>query len=347
MADATTTAKRTTDLRERKLPIKPGPPLVHQGATPIAGMMSGATGGAGQGVATPVPGPQLSGGVAGAPTGTTTITPDNTLRNQRLGFDVQARDVAAPGGYERVNARDTSGSIKSAFDAQLPALMQQFKDESRQLVQRTAAMGRTGSGLFNRDTGFVGDRALQARESLLGNLTFQATQADANRALQAAMGNQSAGLQSNSIAAQIAQANANRALQVDMARQAHWGQQQSREDMLANQAMQNQQIQAMLLGQGFQGAPTGAVNAAAGTTMAGAEMYGANAGQLNSQIGNAVNQAVQAYTSPATRTSASVPSALPQLNLPDMRTQALQIQQRNQLKPNRPDLDPRALGLEM
>ena len=311
----TATAPRTTDIRERKLQI-----------APTASMLQATDQGGGQAVSIPQVAPTLQpqapGTVVGQPA-STTITPENTLRDQRLGFDVNAQQVNAPTSVDPVTARDTTGSISQMFNAQLPALMQQFKDESRALVQRTAAMGRTGSGLFNRESGFVGDRALQAREGLLGKLIFQATQADAGRALQAAMGNQGAGLQSNSLAAQIAQANANRALDVDMARQNWFGNQQAREDALANSAMMNQQIQAQLLGQGFQGAPTGAIGQAANAYMQGANQYGANAGQINSQTGEAVNQAIQAWNSPQPATppvpSNAIPSsqALPPIVMPE------------------------------
>jgi hypothetical protein len=218
---------------------------------------------------------------------TTTITPENTLRSQRLEFAPVAREVSSPTTVGDVKTKGTQGSVQKAFNAAQPQMMQQFKDESKNLVQRTAAMGRTGSGLFNQATGFVGDRALQARDALFGNLTFQATQADAGRALQAAMGNQQAGMAGNSLAAQMAMANANNAMNVDMARQAHYGQQQSREDMLASSAMENQRIQAMLLGEGFQNTPTGAIGMAANTALAAGENYGANAAAINAQQGGA------------------------------------------------------------
>jgi hypothetical protein len=251
--------------------------------------------------------------------GTQTITPENTLRNQRLDFEVGKgsaggrHQTSGGGGFSKVKSRNTVGAISSAFNAQLPQLMQQFKDESRALVGRTAAMGRTGSGLFNRDTGFVGDRALQARESLLGNLSFQATQADANRALQAALGNQSAGIQSSSLAANIAAQNANRAMQIDMARQQHFGAQQAREDAMAQQAMQNLQIQGMLTGQGFNGAPTGAVGQAAGAAQAGAGQYGANAAQTNAGVQNLLSQGVQAFPSGGGSSRPTVSPSMPSM----------------------------------
>jgi hypothetical protein len=299
MATSTTMPSRTTDLRERKLSFSPD---VLQ-TTDLGG------GQAAPKIAPSIaPTPTVGQPTAAGQPGTVDITPENTLRSKRLGFEVGQHQAASPTGFERVSARDTTGSIRAAFDANVPAMMQKFKDESRALAQRTSALGRSGSGLFNRETGFVGDRALQAREALLGNLSFQATQADAGRALQAAMGNQSAGIQSNSIAAQLAQANANRALQVDMARQAHFASQQSREDQLARDAMSNAQIQSMLFGQGFQGAPTGAVGQYAQTALQGSQQYGQNAGMLGAQAGSAIQNAVAGLPS----ASPNVPQIAPQ-----------------------------------
>ena len=279
---------RQTDLRERN--------LAGAFSKPPGMEIPGPTDQGGGQIPTSQPTPRGPGGAQPFDfgIGTTAITPENTLRNQRLDFETKAQQVAGPGGFERVKSRNTTGAISRTFNANLPQLMQQFKDESRQLAQRTSALGRTGSGLFNRDTGFVGDRALQARESLLGNLTFQSTQADANRALQASLGNQSAGIQSSSLAAQVAGANANRALQVDMARQQHFAAQQSREDQLARDSMANLQIQAMLAGQGFNNQPTGAVGQAANTGLAAGQQFGANAGQINAGNAAAMNQAAQA-----------------------------------------------------
>lgn len=232
------------------------------------------------------------------------ITPENSLRDKRIAFDVGAHQASGPGGYERVTTDKTTGSIKAAFDANQPQMMQQFKDESRALVQRTAAMGRTGSGLFNRDTGYVGDRALQARESLLGNLAFQATQADANRALQAAMGNQGAGVSMAGISAQIAAGNAARAQQADILRQQHMMGLQGREDMLAKDAMYNLNLQAMMNQQGWGNDPTGANLGGAGVLQGAGQEYGANAAGTNTSIADLGSQAVQAWQS-----SAPIPNA--------------------------------------
>jgi hypothetical protein len=284
---ATKVPARSTDIRERNIsglmtstatPGSVGPTISPQGP--------GATELASKGNTGATVGGQMVGN---------TITAENSLRDKRLDFNVGSHQAKGPGGFERVRSKKTTGAISAAFKAQQPQMMQQFKDESRALVQRTAAMGRTGSGLFNRDTGFVGDRALQAREALLGNLAWQATQADANRALQAAMGNQSAGVSMAGIGAQTAQANASRAMQADILRQQHAAGLQSREDMLAQQAIQNQNLQAMLLGQGFNGAPTGAAGLHAGTVAGVGSQHGANAAQLNNQAAAGANQAAQSF----------------------------------------------------
>jgi hypothetical protein len=286
---------KTTDIFNKNL----GPQIA---STATPGSVAGGV------TANPTPQQNTGPGQIGQVKYDSVITPDNSLRDKRIAFDVGSAQVAAPGGYERVKSQKTTGSIKKAFDAQQPVLMQQFKDESRALVQRTAAMGRTGSGLFNRDTGYVGDRALQARESLLGNLAFQATQADANRALQASLGNQGAGVSMAGISAQVAAGNAARAQQADILRQNHMMGLQQREDWLAQQAMANLNIQAGMNQQGFSGDPTGANLGAANVLQGAGQEYGANAAGTNTSITDLASQAVQGWqngASPAQRAPAS------------------------------------------
>jgi len=317
---ATKVPARSTDLRERNVSgliqstAVPGSNSGHDAITSANMELMRSLG--------KVPGPGVANqGNTGATVGGqmvgNQITAENSLRDKRLDFNVGSHQASGPGGFERVKSKKTTGAISAAFKAQQPQMMQQFKDESRALVQRTAAMGRTGSGLFNRDTGFVGDRALQAREALLGNLSFQATQADANRALQASLGNQSAGVSMAGIGAQISAGNASRAMQADILRQQHAQGLQAREDMMANQAMQQANLQAMLLGQGFQGAPTGAAGQHANNANNAASQYGANAGQLGDQAGAAANQVAQSYGSQGGPTAPG-PSrvVLPKMNFP-------------------------------
>lgn len=98
-------------------------------------------------------------------------TPQQASAGQRLSFAISPMSVMQ--------------QAMAAFEAQLPQLNQDFADQSEQLVKGTAAMGRTGSGLFNRDTGFLSDRARNTREALLGNLSFDAAKTDAGNRLQA------------------------------------------------------------------------------------------------------------------------------------------------------------------
>lgn len=335
---ATAVPARTTDIREKNLSG-----MIQSTAGPsVAPTISP------QGPAAPGP---ASGGNTGATVGGqmvgNIITPENSLRDKRLDFNVGSHAASGPGGFERVKSKKTVGAISAAFKAQQPQLMQQFKDESRALVQRTAAMGRTGSGLFNRDTGFVGDRALQAREALLGNLAFQATQADANRALQAALGNQGAGVSMAGIGAQIAQGNAARAMQADIMRQQHAYGLQSREDALAQQAIQNQQMQAQLLGQGFQNTPGSAAGQHAGTTAGAGQEYGAAAGQGNNAAAAGANAAAQGFIdlvnnprpNPQYNPGPKIPtSALPPINMPKPTGYTGP-------KPNRPNFSLEDMGL--
>lgn len=277
-----------------------------------------------------------------------TITPENTLRNQRIGFGVGANAVGQyGGGYENVQARDTSGSIGTAFQAQLPRLNLDFERNVEQLAARTAAMGRTGSGLFNRDTGYIGDDARAARESLLGNLVFQSTQNDAQRALQASMSNQGAGLQIAGLNSQRALADANRAFQADMARQSHLQYLQQREDALAQQANQDYAQQMAMAQQGFNYAPTGSVGQAAQVGMQGAGMYGANAAQSNQQLQGAVSQGIQALSGPSVypQQSYSPGPQVPGWALPQMAPIAPPSPAVFNPKPNRPDIRAEDIGI--
>ena len=102
-----------------------------------------------------------------------------------------AAQAQTAGGGERLGVNVGTSSVKndamSAFNAQLPGMNIDFADQSDQLAKRTSAMGRTGSGLFNRDTGYISDRSRASRESMLGNLSFTAAQTDAANRLQASI----------------------------------------------------------------------------------------------------------------------------------------------------------------
>jgi hypothetical protein len=84
-----------------------------------------------------------------------------------------------------INPQSVMQQAMRTFQSQLPQMDIEFADASDQLAKKTAAMGRTGSGLFNRDTGYISDRARAKRESTLGNLAFGAATTDASNSLQA------------------------------------------------------------------------------------------------------------------------------------------------------------------
>jgi len=84
-----------------------------------------------------------------------------------------------------INPGSVLQQAMAAFQSQLPGMNIDFADQSDQLAKRTAAMGRTGSGLFNRDTGYISDRARAQREGMLGNLSFDASKSDQAASLQA------------------------------------------------------------------------------------------------------------------------------------------------------------------
>jgi hypothetical protein len=158
------------------------------------------------------------------PTTGTKIDPENSLRGQQLKFNpiesnvqpgkstfegsdfnaidmgqFNPQDMGGAAGVFNQRASGASGGRRlefqidpqsvmenamAAFQNQLPSLNIDFADQSDKLAKGTAAMGRTGSGLFNRDTGYLSDRARAKRESLLGNLGFQGAQADQSADLQ-------------------------------------------------------------------------------------------------------------------------------------------------------------------
>jgi len=228
-----------------------------------------------------------------------TITPENSLRDQRLGFGVEAQNVGATQGTAGVALNFNSNeAIRNAFESNLGMLNQDMVDQSRELAMRTSALGRAGSGLFNRDTGFISDRSRQTRESLLGNLAFRAIQADQGRNLQASIANQNAELSTQAINARIAQGNAGRAQDVGFARQRQMEGLQTREDMLARQAMGDRRMQMMLLQAGFGGAPFAQMGQEANGLVNASGQFADNAGVVNNQLSNVAQAGVQAFSQP-------------------------------------------------
>jgi hypothetical protein len=266
------------------------------------------------------------------------ITPGNTLRGKRLGFGVRDHQVGladlglTPGGMGSINpmmvdpnqfkytanikARSVKQDAMDAFMAQLPQMNQDFADASEQLVKNTAAMGRTGSALFNRDTGYTSDRARNAREAMLGNMSFQGASADASNDLQGQIAGANIGAQNAAMMAQlaagnanrdlsaqnmtqgnilqragllgqIAQNNANRAWQTDQMRQQHLSGLQGREDVLADKAMQDRATQWSMMQPGAQWGvdPFQGVGDIASILQGASGQHGAQAGLLNTQMG--------------------------------------------------------------
>lgn len=119
----------------------------------------------------PVAAQKISGMAGTGPVGYTPAQAQQASAGRRLGVNIN------PGSVMK--------NAMQAFQAQLPQMNIDFADQSDQLAKKTASMGRTGSGLFNRDTGYISDRSRAAREGMLGNLSFTAAQSDAANRLAA------------------------------------------------------------------------------------------------------------------------------------------------------------------
>lgn len=282
------------------------------------------------------------------------ITPENTLRRQRLGFDV--RNVSADTrGLSRIADRlanfdvgdtalgegsefqgflqsqlrgDLEGGlnredlVRRLFESQLPGLDRQFDDRAEGIAQRTSALGRTGSGLVDREFAELNNEALRAREGLLGRITAQAAQqaiqdrlglfgagqglagleqqrdiAGAQLPLQALQA--AGGVEGRAASLGLQAAGQNRA--TDLARSAFLQQQQAREDMLARQAMQDRADQLRFMERGFQSARDVpfALDRTAGREMAGSRQFGTQAGLTREQIAAARAAEERAGMSPA------------------------------------------------
>jgi hypothetical protein len=225
-----------------QVPTPGTPPVPTTGGNGTAGNAGGsasgnASGNAGGGM----------GGPGGSPAPVTDpnalpryITPENTLRNQRIGFDVNPGSLAE--------------AAKAAIAAQLPALDQQFGDEVERHAKATAAMGRTGSGMFDKEFGRISDRAQIARDALFAGHTFDANRRD---------------LDAN--------------LATDLSRVGHLVGERNYDDRLARYAMDDEANRLRFLSTAFDDS-IGADSLLMSALMGGANMYGANAGQLNGQV---------------------------------------------------------------
>ena len=287
------------------------------------------------------------------------------LDPSQFGGGGQFSSSAGGAGGFTVDPQSVLDQAMETFRSQLPGLNLDLADQTESLAKRTSALGRTGSGLFNRDTGNLSDRSRATRESLLGNLALQGATTDAGNdlqaqiatggfrqsgadrslrgqmanasnalnaamtgaqlnqqgqqfdisnligqdqfnvgnTLQADLANQGAGLQargqdlgargqdlsrltSNQAAANDAQRfNINNTMQAALEQMGLMERQQGSEDRLASEANNNIFRQLGLLGQGFAGDPTGALQGLSNAQMGAAGQFGANAGQLNQQMG--------------------------------------------------------------
>lgn len=171
------------------------------------------------------------------------ITPDNTLRGTRIGFDVN------PGNLKD----EVLGTFRS-----LAALEdEKFRDGVEQLGKQTAAMGRTGSGMYDKGFRRLSDRAQTARDAILGNLSFSATSRDVDKRFE-----------------------------TDLAKLSHTIGERGYDDRLAREAMGDEADRLRFLSAGFDGSPAGADNALVQSLLFGAGQFGANAGQTNAQLGD-------------------------------------------------------------
>lgn len=175
------------------------------------------------------------------------ITPENTLRQQRLGFGVEPQSLA--------------DQVQQRFESALPQLNANFQNQAEDIAQRTSRLGRTGSGMVDREFADLENEQRAARENLLGRLTFQGAQSDVGRDMQA-----------------------------QMAQQQHLRQQQQREDQLARQGMSDRAQQMRFLQMGMQ-QPTSALQGAAQTQMLAGNEFGANAAGIGQGLGGAARGA--------------------------------------------------------
>lgn len=190
------------------------------------------------------------------------------LRQQVLGFNSEAPNI---------DPQNLGSMLQEAFQSQLPLLNENLREQTEQLAQRTSALGRSGSGMFNRDTDELSDRARAQRESLLGRLGFQAASTDVSNDLQAQRFNEM------------------QRLNRDLLQRRFASSQQDRQDRLARQAMSDAAQRAQLLSQAFGMTPTA-------TELAGAGEFGANAGTLAGQAGTIGQAGAEILTRPQDNT---------------------------------------------
>jgi hypothetical protein len=274
------------------------------------------------------------------------ITPENTLVNQRIGWDVRETDsakidkafsqalAAARGGGANVGdsanlqymfdqlRSDFEGGlnredlIRRQFEGQQPFFDAQYEDMVKSQMERTAGMGRTGSGMYDREFADITERSRLQREGLLGQLTAQAAaQAIQDRLGLYGAGTGMAGVEANRdiAGAQISNQFRGQGLQallgaagldlnrqgadigIDMARRNALMGEREHEYRMSRDAMADQAMQMAYMNQGGnQNNPLNQINQTVGAEQRGAETYGTSAGQINTQLGDvAEGQAAQ------------------------------------------------------
>ncbi len=263
------------------------------------------------------------------------ITPENTMVNQRIGWDVRETDPAkidaafkqamsaSRGGGAQVGDSenlqymfdqlrgDFEGGmnredlIRRQFEAQQPFFDAQYEDQVKGQAERTAAMGRTGSGMYDREFADITERSRLQREGMLGSLTANAAaQAIQDRLGMYGAGANLAGIEANRdiSGAQISNQFRGQGLQallgaagldqnrqgadigVDMARRNALVGERQYEYGLSRDAMSDQAMQMQYMNQGFESNPLDQINQTVSHEQDAAAQYGANAGQINSQL---------------------------------------------------------------
>lgn len=221
----------------------------------------------GTGTVTPITqgAPPVGGTAPGSAPGfapTSAIDPFNpSLRGREIAFNVPAPVQVQP-DQVKTQALDS-------FNAQIPGMDAALESRVRDLSRSTAAMGRTGSGLHDRAFRGIEAQERGAREGLLGSMTMQGALADQNANLTAGLAHQP-----------LAQ-------QYGLAGMAHQYGERREQNSLANEAMDREAQRIQFLNQGgFGSDPTNAFLGAAAVHQQGSAQYGANASEINNQIGN-------------------------------------------------------------
>lgn len=234
--------------------------------------------------------PVIAPPVGAAPT--TAIDPRNpSLRGREINFNVPAPVQVQP-DQVRSTAIDS-------FNAQIPGMDAALEATVRNLGRSTSAMGRTGSGLYDREFRNIVAQEQGARQGLLGDMTMRAALADQSANLSAGLAHQPL------------------ALQYGFAGLGHQLGERGYQDSLAAEAMANEARRLGFLYQGgFGQNPTNAFLGAAAVNMQGSDRFGANAATLNDQVGGAIDLASQFIPRPAVGPYAPQPPIAPPRQLP-------------------------------